>query len=710
MLPRFLYSRDKIKTDSNLALSFSAGGDPMHRKNLGKALFALALFFPLFIKLEVGLGTNAGLLPLAVWRILTKPVVVSCGLGVLALWLWGECFFKRTLWFREWLYTFMIMAAPFLMTLICETACNADLTKMNPVVVFGDFGIAFVVMAMLYPFFRKVSRWLGFLFVLSLLAGCLEYYVLQFRGVPLMMVDLLAWRAAAAVMGNYRFTISTQLAAAILLTGFFMAFAASLEEAGGCRCSRYIVSRRKWVKSTSALVMAAVLGFWFWRVDLVHMGYLLWDWNPVKTYNRYGLGVSFLMSGQLLIVREPDGYSTEEAEKLLHPEPEYHVPGNGSVTPSVVIVMNESFSDLGQVGPLRCTADHMAFFKSLQRDAGTLEFGRAYVSAFGAQTCNSEFEFLTGASMFMLPTGAPYTQYDFSNVVSLVASMNDQGYETIAVHPENPANWRRNLVYDGMRFARFLSYKDFPTKAEKIFGSRISDAGDYRKVIELFEGANGPVFIHNVTMQNHGSYNINFLHGRKLAEVDAAYSRYSDFIAYETLIRESDRALRELINYLRKQKYPVIICFFGDHQPKLNSEFSSRLLDSGRQGRESELEIQQRSYMVPYFIWANYVPECRPPVNVCEDGQNMTSLNYLGAAVRCYAGLKLTPVERFLLKMRRSVPAINVNGYYAGGRWHRKSERNIYSSLLQDYSFVQHYILFDENKKKELTCADETNR
>ncbi len=86
---------------------------------------------------------------------------------------------------------------------------------------------------------------------------------------------------------------------------------------------------------------------------------------------------------------------------------------------------------------------------------------------------------------------------------------------------------------------------------------------------------------------------------------------------------------------------------------------------------------------------------------------SMTSVNYFGASVRCYAGLRLSAVEHFLLKMRSLIPAINVNGYFAGGRWHGKGEQSEFSPFLRDYSFVQHYILFDEDKKKALICADE---
>lgn len=51
----------------------------------------------------------------------------------------------------------------------------------------------------------------------------------------------------------------------------------------------------------------------------------------------------------------------------------------------------------------------------------------------------------------------PYSGFDFTNVPSMVSLLKEQGYHTIAMHPENPGNWRRSIVYPKLGFDEFLS-------------------------------------------------------------------------------------------------------------------------------------------------------------------------------------------------------------------------------------------------------------
>ncbi len=49
----------------------------------------------------------------------------------------------------------------------------------------------------------------------------------------------------------------------------------------------------------------------------------------------------------------------------------------------------------------------------------------------------------------------PYSSFDFTNVPSMVSLLKEQGYHTIAMHPENPENWRRSVVYPKLGFDEF---------------------------------------------------------------------------------------------------------------------------------------------------------------------------------------------------------------------------------------------------------------
>ena len=59
------------------------------------------------------------------------------------------------------------------------------------------------------------------------------------------------------------------------------------------------------------------------------------------------------------------------------------------------------------------------------------------MSPFGGYTCNTEFEFLTGLSMGVLPRGSvPYLQYVSKQYpFSLPSHLDELGYKSVAVHP-----------------------------------------------------------------------------------------------------------------------------------------------------------------------------------------------------------------------------------------------------------------------------------
>ena len=64
---------------------------------------------------------------------------------------------------------------------------------------------------------------------------------------------------------------------------------------------------------------------------------------------------------------------------------------------------------------------------------------------FGSMTSNSEFEFLTGDSVAMLPSNSIAYQFNVKpDARTMVSTMKDQGYRTVAMHPYPGENWNRN--------------------------------------------------------------------------------------------------------------------------------------------------------------------------------------------------------------------------------------------------------------------------
>ena len=462
--------------------------------------------------------------------------------------------------------------------------------------------------------------------------------------------------------------------------------------------------KRILIKGCGAIGAAAALFFWIGSYDFPDT-YNIWIdfWAQVNTYQTTGFAPAFISFWQRMKISKPDGYTEQSAEEILDEYGAAEAPAetekkDTGEQPMIITIMNESFSDLSVLGPLACTENDLAFFYSLKDDPHTIEYGWDYVSTRGGGTSTTEFEYLTGDSMTYTNGINPYSSFDFTNVPSMVSLLKEQGYHTIAMHPENPENWRRSVVYPKLGFDEFLSISSFED-SERTVWNRVSDLGDYQKLIEVYEEQTEPTFIFNVTMQNHGGYDgIGELKPEEIVDVDEEYSGYSDLQMYESLIAKSDQALSYLISYFEQVDRPVLICFFGDHQPALNGDFENALRESGREDMDTDLTMTEKIYTVPYFIWSNYeIPEDYSMKN--SRGEDVISTNYLGTLVRKYAGLELSAYDRYRMNQREQIPVFNFAGYMTvDGDWYDLWAENDYKEWIERYRTVQYYALFDRKR------------
>ena len=170
--------------------------------------------------------------------------------------------------------------------------------------------------------------------------------------------------------------------------------------------------------------------------------------------------------------------------------------------------MNESFSDLGSVGALETNEDPMPYVHKLMQGQENTISGQLTVSTFGGGTANTELEFLTGDSMAFLPYNcSAYQVFIKSEMPNLTSGLDSLGYQTAAIHPYLSTSWNRTNVYRFFGFEAQYYQDDFAADASRV-RDYISDSASYKKIFELYENKreNTPLFVFNVTMQNHGGY------------------------------------------------------------------------------------------------------------------------------------------------------------------------------------------------------------
>ncbi len=406
----------------------------------------------------------------------------------------------------------------------------------------------------------------------------------------------------------------------------------------------------------------------------------------METYQAQGFLPSFIAIAQDFRIKVPEGYSDEEADATLNRlatawSSDKKVGGSShqrraareqfdSSRPSVVVIQNETFSDLSDMNGLNAGYGGPQYFKNGINDA--LVRGDLYVSAFGGGTCNTEFSFLTGNSLAYVGAGKyPYTVYNFDQVQALPRQFRELGYRTSAIHPSKPTNWERDRVYPSMGFDDFYSQENDFLGAE-VFHSGVSDEATYDKVMELLESSDEPQFVWDVTMQNHSGYDLGNIPQEDQVNVEPQgvgnAKANAQLNEYLSCIQKSDEQLQAFMDRLRQLSRPVVLVFYGDHQPSITPTYID-----GIYPLDEPLVHTQRQYHTQYFVWANYDVSG----NAQESDRQDTSVGYLAATTLELAGCELTPYQMAQLDCKESMPAINLFGYQdTAGTWHRLGEKS----------------------------------
>ena len=617
-------------------------------------------------------------------------------------WLYGNKIFSPIKVVAMRMYVVLLIITPILMFFILELPSNPYIQDMSIFSIFLNTLFMFLIEIIILNTLKNKIFGLYLLYLGMLFIGVVNHFVLKFRNSPIMPTDIFAIKTAISVSNGYHYQLTDGIIISLITTFLLISLLSIFSRLDFNNI--YINKKKIIFHKLFSLIVFILSTLWILTSDFEKNYDIILDWwRPETTYYSNGFTTSFIAFFQKLKVEKPQIYSSQLSGEILGETviEKKLVDNSAMQKPNIIVIMNETFSDLSVLGPFKSTKDHLKNFYSLKYDPGIIEHGYNYVSIRGGGTSNSEFEFLTGNSMSNLPGYFPYVMFDFNNMPSIVHIVKRQGYKAIAMHPENPNNWKRNDVYPALGFDEFFSYTSFQ-RDDTLLIDRISDLSDYKKLIEVYESQEQPVFIFNVTMQNHGGYDSNIIKDEKRVSIDEQYIQYSDVQEYQSLINYSDEALGYLINYFRSIDDPVIICFFGDHQPALNIEFENKLAKSGERYVDSEVMTTEKYFSVPYFIWSNYESGESIATNNYE-GTNVTSTNYLGVQVQYYAGLTLSKYGNFLLDQKEEVPVLNRLGYLgADNKWYSLTDNSEFSERLKNYQIVQYNGMFDKKKNEEL--------
>ena len=528
----------------------------------------------------------------------------------------------------------------------------------------------------------------------------LNTYVLASRQRPIHFMDIYSIKDAMQMSGNYPLVFDARIGYRLLLTVLIVFLCCYAHH-------RLQLPRIKaGVKCAAGGSMAVLSCALFLLIRMCGgMEFEQLQFNEDLYIQENGLFYAWYCEYENSTIHEPDRYSAEYASEILTAYAEEETEEK-AVPDNVIVIMNESFMDYSLIGETDFAADPLPFLHQLEKNCIQ---GKLCVNIYGGNTCNSEFEFLTGYSLAFLPENSvPYVQYPMQGISSMAHEMTELHYRNTAVHPYYAQEWKRETIYEELGFQDFISGEDLSenyVEDEKVdifmtvgdgekdnFGddleyvrSFISDAECLRTIQEVLaaDAEKGEdSFIFSITIQNHGGYEDEL--SAQFGGVD--YLGTGENCAQNTFLNLtslSDKAFGDLLTALETAPEKTVVLMFGDHQPALEFQPYMTMYSD----KQNPYECNADKYTVPYVMWANY--------DVNWEEHEILSVNYLSALLKQNCNLPLNAFDQLRLAAMEEYPvltcgfAVDKNGEYVSPQTAMESE------IVQEYEIIQYQKMFD---------------
>jgi phosphoglycerol transferase MdoB-like AlkP superfamily enzyme len=202
------------------------------------------------------------------------------------------------------------------------------------------------------------------------------------------------------------------------------------------------------------------------------------------------------------------------------------------------------------------------------------------------------------------------------------------------------------------------------------------------------------MFIHAVSVQNHfdyvdGRYEKNTVDVTGLSpESNVALEVYSEGV------KQSDQAMKLLVDELKQLDEPTIVVFWGDHMPIIGADLA--IYKEAKYADTPDENLYNKQFSeTPLLIYSNY--------DINKIQLNSLSPVYFGPTVFEMAGLKQTPFYRLLDMVMEQLPGLKVNLQIDGNQKFVTNQlTKKQKQLLTDYELLQYDLLVGKQYSKHI--------
>ncbi|MCB1581806.1 MAG: LTA synthase family protein [Xanthomonadales bacterium] len=401
--------------------------------------------------------------------------------------------------------------------------------------------------------------------------------------------------------------------------------------------------------------------------------------NLVNRFTKHGY-LNFFIQSIFFQTKptKPEGYNKEQVNKILTKHdldkspaitPETEVPDN------IIFILVESFVDPNELGWETSEVVVKHFNKLREKHIS----GKVVVPVFGGKSINTEFELLTGLSMFFTPIESlPFRELVSDHTPSIARVLSDWGFKSSVIQVVELSGFGFEKIYDYIGINQKMALTGDGIELDP--SGRFASSQELFKQITAITAAEDKSFIYSFANSSHMPWHLeDYPESTLKLKHNHGISKHlqNKTLAYFNALRHVETLLTDLVAYYEKSEEKTLILFAGDHQPALD------LI------RDEHTKNHQK-YVVPALIWSNYLPKQPAYDNF------FVSMNYLSALTLKVAGLM---PDGFFKFNTQAMDYINpLSSKYPTS----KSPSVVQQQWLIDYEMLQYHILMDSNSQNTI--------
>ena len=201
------------------------------------------------------------------------------------------------------------------------------------------------------------------------------------------------------------------------------------------------------------------------------------------------------------------------------------------------------------------------FLNSLTADEDTFYFSNFYHQTGLGKTSDSEF--LVENSLYPLGGGAVFFTHSGNTFHSMAESLNEEGYFTNVMHPNNKSFWNRDMMYKALDIQKYYDENSYIVNEENSVSWGLKDIPFFEQSANLMAEMPQPFYSRLITLTNHYPFTLD-VEDQNIPEYD---SNSNTLNKYFQTVNYMDEALELFFEDLKEQGLydNSIIVMYGDH-------------------------------------------------------------------------------------------------------------------------------------------------